>query len=368
MRLLRYYRKFADLSEAELREETEERRAQRRSQALERKPALDLASTSWPEPCHSEVITGAVYQMCRRLDVYPSRECHRLRELIASRHAIEPTRIAVGNGASELIQQAALVLLGPDCEAVMPWPGPALFALAAKRASAQAVPVYSASIEAIRSAITERTRVVFICNPNDPTGQLVPAATIEGLLESLPERVHLLVDEAYVDFQDAEDRDRLLKLAAQRPRLVVFRSFSKIYGLAGLRCGFVVAAEGSARLLDALCPAYGVNSLTQAAIERALSDSSLAELERRREAVIAARRRVFDGLGAVAVDAPQSQANFLWLAASGRSAPTLARALEREGILVYSGQNLGDEAHVRATVRNQETADRLLRALERICS
>src|ERR671935_2078471 len=157
----------------------------------------------------------------------------------------------------------------------------------------------------------ERTRAVVLCNPNDPTGTYLPADDVRRLARALPEHVHLLVDEAYIQFQDVEPEDSVLRLVDELERVVVFRTFSKVYGISGLRCGYAVAAAGATRLLDAIAPALGVNALTQAAVEYALRFGE-DEIGRRRELVIEQRRRIERALPELPVDAPESQANFIW--------------------------------------------------------
>ena len=191
---------------------------------------------------------------------------------------------------------------------------------------------------------------VVLCNPNDPTGTYLPAAEVRALAHALPDHVHLLVDEAFVQFQDLEPEDSVLRLVDEHERLLVFRTFSKIYGLSGLRAGYAVASAGAGPLLDSLAPALGVNALTQAAVEQALRIGD-AEVARRRELVIEQRRRLLRALHDLPADAPPSQANFVWLHAAGLTGSELAARLERAGVLVAPGGPLGADDHVRAAIR-----------------
>jgi histidinol-phosphate aminotransferase len=176
--------------------------------------------------------------------------------------------------------------------------------------------------------------------------------------------VHLLLDEAYVHFQDVEERDAALRLVDEFPQLLVFRTFSKVYGLSGLRAGYVVGSPDAGGLLEALAPALGVNALTQAGIVHALKIGD-PEVERRRELVIEQRERVLAALHDLPLDAPESQANFVWMRSPGLSGAELAARLEREKVLVAPGGPLGDEEHVRASVRGPAATGRLLSGLEK---
>ncbi|HET8672468.1 MAG TPA: aminotransferase class I/II-fold pyridoxal phosphate-dependent enzyme, partial [Thermoleophilaceae bacterium] len=173
--------------------------------------------------------------------------------------------------------------------------------------------------------------------------------------------------EAYIQFQDVEPEDSVLRLVDEVERLLVFRTFSKIYGISGLRAGYAVGSGSAARLLDAIAPALGVNALTQAAVEHALRFGT-DEIARRRELVIEQRRRLEGALHDLAVDAPPSQANFLWLSAAGLTGSELTARLEQKGVIVAPGGPLGADDHARAAVRGAAATDRLLEALQLIAA
>ena len=272
----------------------------------------------------------------------------------------------MGNGAAELLQLAALLLLREGGELVTPWPSWPLYPLMAQRAGGRPVPVELAGgrvdLDAVMAAVGERTRLVVICNPNDPTGSYLDSNALGAQLAALPEHVHVLLDEAYIEFQDVEEIDACLRLVDAFPRLFVFRTFSKIWGLSGLRAGYVVASSSSTDVLSALAPSLGVNVLTQAGLAQALKIGG-REIERRRALVIEQRGRVLNALHDMPVDAPDSQANFVWLRAPGLTGAQLAGHLERSGVIVAHGGALGDEDHVRAAIRGAAAADRLLAGL-----
>jgi histidinol-phosphate aminotransferase len=353
-----YYRQFDDIDEAKLNLERRARREDEKRQALARLPDVDLSGTEWPELPHSEVVNAAIARARGLVNRYPDRHAAGVRRLLAERHGVEPEQIALGNGAAELLQSAALALLGPGTELLTPWPSYPLYPLLAAHAGAQ--PVF-ASNGLGPAAATERTRVLVICNPNDPTGAYLSSGELRRILEDLPEHVHVLLDEALVHFQDVEDVDACLRLVHDFPRLLVVRTFSKIYGLSGLRAGYAVGSD--TELLAAVAPVLGVNALTQAALEHALRTGD-AEIERRRRTVSAERDRLTEGLRALGADVSDSQANFVWLRAPGLSGDALAQALRRQGVIVAPGEPLGADDHVRVGVLNAPTTERVLRAYE----
>jgi histidinol-phosphate aminotransferase len=355
-----YYRQFEDIDQAKLNRERRARRQEEKRKALERLPDVDLSGTEWPELPHSEIVNAAIARARGLVNRYPDRHAEAVRRLLAERHGVEPEQIALGNGAAELLQSAALALLGPGSELLTPWPSYPLYPLLA--AHAEARPVFAANGLG-PGAATERTRVVVVCNPNDPTGAYVPSGELRALLEGLPTHVHVLLDEALVHFQDVEDVDACLRLVDDFPRLLVVRTFSKIYGLSGLRAGYAVGADPA--LLAAVAPVLGVNALTQAALEHALRTGD-GEIERRRRAVSRERVRLTEGLRAQGADVSDSQANFVWLRAPGMGGDALAAALRRQGVVVAPGGPLGADDHVRVGVLNEAATTRVLRAYENV--
>jgi len=366
MGLLDYYRQFEEIDQEEWNRGLRERRARERALALQHVPTIDLSSTEWPDLPYSEVVNAAIARARGNVNSYPDRHAAGVRALLAEHHSVSTEQIALGNGAAELLQAAAFALLEPGDELLTPWPSYPLYPLMAQRARARPVPVDlaggRADVGALVDAAGERTRAVVLCNPNDPTGAYLPADEVRELARLLPDHVHLLVDEAYVHFQDVDPEDAVLRLVDSIDRVLVFRTFSKVYGLSGLRAGYVVAPEGHGALLDTIAPALGVNALTQAAVEQALKIGG-GEVLRRRKLVIEQRRRVLRALHDLPVDAPDSQANFVWLRAAGLTGSELAARLERSGVRVAPGGPLGDDEHVRATIRGAATTERLLEAL-----
>jgi histidinol-phosphate aminotransferase len=217
-------------------------------------------------------------------------------------------------------------------------------------------------LDAVCAAVGERTRAVVLCNPNDPTGTYLTSEAVGELAGALPEHVHLLVDEAYIEFQTAEPRNAVLRLVDAFPRVVVFRTFSKIYGLSGLRAGYAVGSSSSTDLLNAIAPALGVNVLTQAGISYAIDLGDVA-IAKRHKTVAEQRRRVLDELHDLPIDAPESEANFVWLRAAGLTGTELAARLEEKHVLVAPGGPLGADDHVRASIFNAPHTGRLLSAL-----
>ena len=355
-----YYRQFDDIDEAKLNLERRERRRREKAAALERPPEIDLSGTEWPDLPHSEIVNAAIARARGFVQRYPDRHATAARRLLADRHGVAPDQIALGNGAAELLQSAALALLSPGDELVMQWPSYPLYPLLAAHAGATPVPITDQPLSA---GVNDRTKVVVICNPNDPTGSYMAAPELRDLLTALPDGVHVLLDEALIHFQDAEEVDACLHLVDDFPNLLVVRTFSKIYGLSGLRAGYAISSD--ARLLAAAAPVLGVNGLTQAAIEYALRNGD-GEIERRRHAVARERTVLIEQLRELGVDVTDSQANFLWIRVRDLSGDELANALRKQGVIVAPGGPLGEDHHIRAAVRNEAATNRLLSAIKNL--
>jgi len=364
--LLDYYRQFDDIGESEYNKMLRERRAREKALALERVPTLDLSGTEWPELPSAEVVSASVYQARGKLNGYPDAEATQVRRALAERHNIRGVQIAVGNGAAELVRSALYLLAAHDGEVVIPRPTQPVYQALATRAGARVSepgqPDEGPDVDALARSVTPRTSVLVLCNPNDPTGAYIPSDRLGELLSRLPDHVHVLLDESYVQFQDVEPEDSCMSLVEAFPRLVLLRSFSRVYGLSGIRAGYAVGAPSATAFLTALAPALGVNTLTQAAMLQALRVGD-ADVRRRRETVIEERTRLLGALAALPVTASRSQANFVWLHADGLSGEQLAARLEGSRVLVADGRHLGDARYVRAAIRDRHAADRLLWAL-----
>jgi histidinol-phosphate aminotransferase len=363
--LFGYYRQFEGLTEEEVNADLREAAAERRAKELSRQEPLDLSRTTWPEYPHPAIVNAITFAARRGLHRYLDRASGELRSELAHRHGLEEARVVVGDGAAALMSEAAGALLEPGDELITPWPSYPLYPVMTRQARASAVPVSGFSVEAILAAVTDRTRLVALCNPNDPTGELLSIASLTRLLEALPERVVVLLDEALRDFVEVEAVDATLALLDRFPRLLVFRTFSKAWGLAGLRCGYALGGPGAEPLLEQLAPELGVNELAQAGALEALR--SRGDTPRRRAERIAEHRaRLLGALRDRGLDAAPSQANVVWLLAPGRDgAAELSAALHRSGVIVQTGTAVGSPDRVRITVPHvPENVDRLLRALD----
>lgn len=364
MGLLDYYRQFAGLSDEEVGEELRRRAAERRSRALEKIEALDLSGVHWHEFPHPDVVAAITFAARRALNRAPDPHALELRQELARRFGVEPERVVAGHGAAQLLQSALRTLLEPGDEVILPWPTYGLLPAMTRRAGGRPVPVEGGLAPTrLLSAVTERTRVLALANPNDPTGAWLSPEDLREIAQGLPERAWLVVDEALADFQDA-DPGGSLDLLDDCPRVLVLRTLSKAYGLAGLRCGWALAPPDAAEDLAGVAPAGALATPVQAGALEALTDCGPLVAARRAQ-VQRERGRLADALASSPFDAAPSQANVLWLRLPGVSGRELADRLRRDAVLVAPGTDWGDADHVRVQIQSPAASDRLLAALAR---
>jgi len=365
MGLLDYYRQFEGMSEEEVNEGLRAEAAERKRKALMRVDTLDLSQTTWPELPHPSIVSAITFVARRGLHRYPHlQRGSQLHGELAERYGVEPGRVILGNGAAELLSSAARALIEPGQRLLSTWPSYPLFPIMARRAHGQAVRVSGGVDALLEQAREPGTRVIAIASPNDPTGELLPTGELGRLLEGLPDDVAVLLDESLVEFSDAQPVNSSLGLLSEHSRLFVFRSFSKAWGLAGLRVGYTIGGPGSEELLGELAPDLGVSEVSQAGALQALR--SCSEIVTRRVATVARERvTVTDALRERGFDVSDSQANFVWAAHPSLQGGELSARLARAGILVAGGAALGEPRYVRIGLRDSATTTRLLGALDK---
>ncbi len=366
MGLLDYYRQFEGMSEEEVNVGLREQAAERRRKALTRVETLDLSLTTWPELPHPRIVGAITFVARRGLHRYPHLSSTDLRAQLAERHGVDLERLILGNGAAELLGAATRALIEPGQQLLTHWPSYPLFPIMARRAHGRAVRVSGGGVDALLEAAAreQHVRAIALASPNDPTGELLGAAELQRLLEQLPTDIAVLLDESLVEFADAQPIDSSLKLLTEHSRLFVFRSFSKAWGLAGLRVGYAIGGPGSEELLAELQPDLGVSEVSQAGALEALR--SCTEIVSRRVSTISRERAVVAAsLRERGFDVADSQANFVWAAHPAIDGGELSARLARAGVLVAAGAALDEPQHVRIGLRDSAASARLLDALDK---
>ena len=318
-----------------------------------------LASNETPYPPLPSVI-AAVAQALSDGNRYPDPAATRLTQALADKHGLDVGQVAVGCGSVALVQELVQIACDPGDEVVYGWRSfeayPTFVAIAAATPVQVPLRAHHLDLAALAAAVTDRTRLVLLCTPNNPTGPALPETEVVAFLQAIPGHVLVVVDEAYAEFVDdplAVDGTRLLD---RFPNLVVLRTFSKAYGLAGLRVGYALAASPpvAAALRQVHVP-FAVSIPAQAAALASLAATD--ELLARVAEVVAQREPLRRALIAQGWEVPPSQGNFLWLPA-GPASDRLAEVFEEHGVLVrcFSGEGL------RVTVATARDSRRVLTA------
>ncbi|AWK10074.1 histidinol-phosphate transaminase [Streptomyces spongiicola] len=311
-----------------------------------------------PLPGVMETVAAAAGDFNR----YPDMACTGLMNELADRFAVPVTHLATGTGSVGVAQQLLQITSGPGDEVIYPWRSFEAYPIITRISGATSVPVALTAedvhdLDAMADAVTDRTRLVFVCNPNNPTGTVVRREELERFLDRVPSDVLVVLDEAYREFiRDPEVPDGL-EIYRSRPNVAVLRTFSKAYGLAGLRVGFAVAHEPVAAALRKTAVPFGVSQVAQDAAVASLRAED--ELLGRVGSLVAERTRVYEGLRKQGWTVPPTQANFVWLRLGERAAE-FAAACEAAGVVVRPFPGEG----VRVTIGEHEANDIFLHAAE----
>src|SRR5215831_18671824 len=313
----------------------------------ERAPRVSLASNESPWPPLPAVIE-AIERALPTLNRYPDPANSLLKQRLSERYELPASRIAIGNGSCDILLAAGEALLEPGAEVVYAWPSFSVYPhlSAATGARAVTVPLDAAErhdLPAMLREITVATRMVIVCNPNNPTSTALPLTDIADFITTVPQQICVIVDEAYCEFNLREDPDATLELLQAHPNLMLLRTFSKVYGLCGLRVGFALCGSDELpRALDQVRQPFFCNAVAQAAAVEALAHQDA--VTERVTRTIAERISMDERLRALGIEPAESQANFCWFKLPVDSAQDPAereaevmRGLRERGVLVRGG-------------------------------
>jgi histidinol-phosphate aminotransferase len=333
-------------------------------------PPVRLASNESPDS-PLPAVREAIERALRDLNRYPDPTNSLLRNRLSDRYGVPASRIAIGNGSCDILLAAGEALLEPDAELIYAWPSFSVYPhlSAASGARAITVPLDACDrhdLGAMLAQITVATRLIILCNPNNPTSTALQLSSIAEFVAEVPRHVCVIIDEAYCEFNLLDDPDASVDLLERHPNLVLLRTFSKVYGLCGLRVGFALCgSEDLPRAVDQVRQPFFCNSLAQVAALEAL-DHQDAVTERVTR-TIAERISVDERLRALGLSPADSQANFCWFElGEGREEQQVMRGLQERGVLVRGGGALGQDGALRVTYGTTEENARFLDALAEV--
>ena len=335
-------------------------------EAISGSDIAQLASNESPRPPHPDV-QEAIRRAAGAMNRYPDPQATLLRRRLADRYEVEPGLVAVGNGSCEILLAAAEALCESGDEIVYGWPAFSMYPYLPALTGAREVRVPLGEgevhdLEEMLSEVTSATQLLIVCNPNNPTATHIGADRIAEFCAEVPAHVTVIIDEAYIEFQANDDPDRTVDLLPRFPNLVLLRTFSKCYGLAGLRVGYALGSARFRAAVDAVRQPFSVNALAQAAAAEAVrhSDDALDRVE----ATVIERVHVESALAERGLQTTDSQANFSWVDLGGADEPAVVGAMAERGVFVRAGTPLGGPGHFRVTYGTREQNERFLAALD----
>ncbi len=326
--------------------------------------AIKIASNENPHG-PSPLAVAAMREALEDMHRYPDGAAFALREKLASRYGVDGEQLVFGCGADEVLELLAKSFLAPGDEVVYARPSFAMYPVVVKGMGASSVQIpldedLCHDLEAMAKAVTDRTKMVILCNPNNPTGTSFGARAFESFLDALSDDLILVVDEVYWDFARSDDFPDTLACLARRPGTISVRSFSKLYGLAGLRIGYGICDPELADILNRARHPFNVSRLAEVAALAALDDTEHVErtLRRNREGA----ERITAAFEALGMRVWPTDTNFL-LVRTARPGPEVYDALLREGVIVRPLPGSGLENCVRVTIGTPDENERLIAAM-----
>ncbi|MDQ0728891.1 histidinol-phosphate transaminase [Microbacterium sp. W4I20] len=329
--------------------------------------ASKLSSNESPHPPLPSVVR-AVSERLTSINRYPDMSAAALRDDLAARYRVDPALVTVGAGSVEIASQLIHAVAGEGDEVMFAWRSfeayPSLVRIAG--ATPVAVPLnadHAHDLDAMLAAITPRTRLIFVCNPNNPTGTVVSADELEAFVAAVPHDVLVVIDEAYVHFDRTDSFGAGIELFRRHPHVAVLHTFSKAYGLAGLRIGYAIAPAEIAESQRKVAVPFGITDLAQAAARASLAAED--ELSVRIDEVVAERERMLTLLRDAGWPAVPSQANFVWVPAGERTAElemllreggVITRAFPGEGVRISSGSTVDIDRVTAALLTDRKEA------------
>jgi histidinol-phosphate aminotransferase len=331
------------------------------------KNAIKLASNENPLGASPKAL-DAIRANLTQLERYPDDSGYTLKHLLAQKHGVDPEQITLGNGSSNLLELAARVFVGASDEVVFSQFSFLLYPIIVQAVGASAVvPAakdYGHDLDAMRAAVTGRTKLVFIANPNNPTGTWLRRGDLLRFIEAVPDHVMIVMDEAYFEYGSALGLDAYADAThwlTDHPNVIVTRTFSKAYGLAGLRIGYAISHAKVADLLGRVRAPFNVNTLALVAAQAALDDC--AHLERTQQTNTQGLRQLTDGLAQNGFTVIPSAANFVCVDV-GKNAAVVYESLLREGVIVRPVSGLAQ--HLRITIGLPNENERVIAALVKV--
>ncbi len=325
--------------------------------------SIKLASNENPAG-PSPLAVSALRKGINDLNRYPDGNCHYLREALSEKLKVMPEEIIFGNGSNEIIELAVRTFLNPGDEAIMAYPSFVVYSTIVQAVNGRGITVplkeWRHDLDAMASEITDKTRIVFIANPNNPTGTINTKAEMDSFMKQIPGDLLVIVDEAYFEYVSSLDYPESLQYLGEGRDMLILRTFSKIYGLAGLRIGYGISNAGLVSGMEKVRQPFNVNSLAQMAALAALDDKG--HVEKSREINERGKEYLYTEFRSMGINYLPTEANFIYLTFDEEIAVRLYNGLLKEGVIVRPMGPCG----MRITIGLPEENERLTEALRTV--
>jgi len=310
---------------------------------------------------------AAMREALEKVALYPDGACFYLKNALARHWGVKDTELVIGNGSDELIRYIGVTFLSPDDECIQGDPSFVRYESAAvlNNCNCTMVPLkdFKHDLDAMADRITEKTRLIFVANPNNPTGTAVTAKDVERFMSRLPKRVIAVFDEAYYEYIETPDFPRMLDYVRDGANVIVLRTFSKIYGLAGLRVGYGIARPEIIECLDQVREPFNVNSIAQVGALASLDDEE--QVERSRRVNSEGKRFLYREFEAMGLPYVPTEANFIFLDIKRDCRPVFTELLKR-GVIVRTGDIFGLPTFFRVTIGTEADNRRFIQTLREV--
>ncbi len=330
------------------------------------KNVLKLASNENPLGPSPKAVE-ALKQSASGVNFYPDGNCFYLKEALAEKLHCSLTELIVGNGSDEVLSFITAAYLNPGEEIIMGSPSFSEYDFAAKVMGGETIKVplinYTHDLEGMAKAVTAKTKIIFVCNPNNPTGTMVDGNQVAQFMSKVPNHVLVVFDEAYYEYVENSDYPDTLGYVREGRNVIVLRTFSKIYGLAGLRIGYGVAPEGIISDLNRVREPFNVNILSQKAALAALGDYDF--LQKSKKINLEGKEMLYQALGELGLEFIPTEANFIFINA-GVDSQELFKKLLQKGVIIRTGDIFNHPTFIRLTVGQEEENKRVIRALREV--
>ncbi len=315
----------------------------------------------------SPLAINRMREKLNEINYYPHSDCYYLRKKLAGKLGVGEENLVFGSGADELIHHLMLLFVSSGDEVIVPTPSFVMYEIAAKVMEGKVIKVelknFKYDLIEIKKRISGKTKLIFICSPNNPTGTIVEIEELEKFIRDIPENIFVVFDEAYKEYVESEKYPETINFLNEGHNVVILRTFSKIYGLAGLRIGYGITLKEVVEAINKVRGPFNVNSLAQEAALSALDD--VEHLRRSRALVLEGKKFLYENLSKLGIEYVPTEANFILINVK-KSGNEVFQSLLKRGVIVRPGEVLGVPGYIRVTIGLKNDNEKFIEALREV--